>query len=432
MKRLMLVLLSVIVLAVPMAIQAQDVSGGSIEEIASSVVLIETIRGIRAISSGTGTIISPDGLIYTNQHVIEDGNDFAIYLLGEDLGEQPDLRYYASLLYVSRSLDFAILEIDRDANGNAINASNESLPYLPPTHVEDVSIGDTIRIFGYPGIGDGYMIVTSGEIVAVQNGTINGQRVPVWYRTDAEISGGNSGGLAVNQNGEFIGLPTWVVSEERTAGRLGGILPIGAIEMSLETRPPQLDSADGSNADGSLRVINDSDVAICSAFISPTTSDSWGANQLSGQILGGAQFVWEFPDGAYDILLRDCSDNTLEDFRNVIVAGVTTFTYNPDESTYSSDDGGSIVIPDDDGVITLSITNNAPEAICYVYFSLTTSDSWGEPRLGATEFIRRGDTSTWEVDPGNYDVLMQDCAEETLEDLRNINLTTSSVEITYP
>jgi hypothetical protein len=418
-------------LLLPMGTQAQDVGGGSIEEIASSVVMIETIRGVRVISGGTGTIISPEGRIYTNEHVIEGGDDFAIYMLDDDLGEQPTLRYYASLEYVSNTLDFAVLQIDRDASGRGIDASLESLPYLSPAHTEDVTIGDRIRIFGYPGIGDGYIIITSGEIVAVQNGTIRGERIPVWYRTDAEISGGNSGGLAVNEAGEFIGLPTWVVTEDRTAGRLGGILPIGAIQQSFGAASPSDGSTQSVDA-GMLTVVNNSTAVICSAYISPSTAPSWGQNLLgTNQINGGASFSWEFEIGSYDILLVNCDGDTLEDFRNVTVEDGTIFTYSPGDSTFVSGESATEAAPSvgNDGVLT--VVNNSGVTICFVYISPTTASTWGSDQLGAEEVIRAGASREWTLASGTYDVLLQDCERGDLRDTRDVDLTAGDVEIVH-
>jgi len=418
----------------PAWVIAQDVSGESIEEIASSVVMIETLRGRRAIAGGTGTIISGNGIIYTNQHVIEDGDDYAIYMLDGDIGEQPELRYYASLLYVSDRLDFAVLQIDRDERRNPINAETENLPYLPANKQDQVSVGDSVRVFGYPGIGEGYMIITSGEIVSVQNGTIGGERLPVWYRTDAEISGGNSGGLAVNEMGEFIGLPTWVVSEERTAGRLGGILPLQAILRDINANfdpdtPQQAQPPAGSG--NTLTVVNDSLTAICSAYISPTTARVWGGDQLeNNQIGAGASFSWDFTTGSYDLLLVGCDGRTLEDFRNITVEGGTIFTYTPGGSTFVTGDAP----PDADvnGLVTLGLQNNGIVNICYVYISESNDLTWGEDQLGPSEIIRAGTTRTWDLSPGRYDVLLEDCNREELDDVRNIDLTTDSYTLTYP
>ncbi|MEO0563217.1 MAG: serine protease [Chloroflexota bacterium] len=432
MKRLLLVVAVFVVGLMPLAAQ-QDVSGGSIEEIASSVVSIEAIRGVRAISGGTGTIVSPDGTIYTNQHVIEGGNDFAIYLLTDDLGDLPELRYYASLVYSDPDLDFAILQIDRDANGRSVNAAQENLRYLPPTHSTDVSIGDDIRVFGYPGIGEGYMIVTSGEVVAVQNGNINGERVPVWYRTDAEISGGNSGGLAVNESGEFIGLPTWVLTEERTAGRLGGILPIGAVELSLASAGPLDESANAGP--GELTVVNDSSQVICSAYISPSTAPDWGPELLDGrQITGGASFAFTFSPGSYDILLVDCNDNELEDFRNIRVRGSTVFTFTPGGNSTFTAEGGSGTAPGDRlfGEASLVVANNSRETICFVFISPSSASTWGEDQLGDTEVISSGATRSWDLESGTYDVRFLDCEGEEMLDERGISVRDGAFQLDYP
>ncbi|MBL8131078.1 MAG: hypothetical protein JNL42_04410, partial [Anaerolineae bacterium] len=82
---------------------------------------------------------------------------------------------------------------------------------------------------------DGYMVLTGGAITTIQNGNLNGERIPLWYQTDAQISPGNSGGLAVNSEGRMVGIPTAVRSEERTLGRLGGILTATAIQSALYT-----------------------------------------------------------------------------------------------------------------------------------------------------------------------------------------------------
>ncbi|MEM6529905.1 MAG: serine protease [Chloroflexota bacterium] len=142
------IIVIMLLLAVPASLFAQDVTSGSIEDVASSVVLVEAVDGQWASSGGSGTIVSPDGIIYTNRHVIEDGDDFAIYML-DDIREQPVLRYYASLQYVSSNIDvdFAILQIDRDSNQRPIDAAAENLPYLPAASDSEVNIGDRVRIF---------------------------------------------------------------------------------------------------------------------------------------------------------------------------------------------------------------------------------------------------------------------------------------------
>ena len=230
-KKLTLFCLLVLALSGPALAQA-GLSRQQIQEIAQSVVQIVALRRGRPVSTGSGTIIDAKGLIFTNRHVIEDADDYAILML-EDLREPPVHRYYASVIGVSDTLDFAALQIDRDENGRQIDASTLNLPFIDRSN-EDVLHGDPVYIFGFPGIGGGYLVVTQGAITTVENGTINGRRLAVWYQTDAEISPGNSGGLAVNQDGDFIGIPTAVQSEERTLGRLGGVLPVSAIFATFD------------------------------------------------------------------------------------------------------------------------------------------------------------------------------------------------------
>lgn len=225
-----------------------------IDRISQSVVLIGTLdRRGNLIGTGSGTIVTASGLIYTNSHVIEDGRDFEIYIL-DDPNELPVHRYYAQLIEDYRELDFAILQIDRLSNGREINTSTLNLPYLEPQAAE-VSRGDRIYAFGYPGIGDGYLVLTNGTITTIQNGQVAGQRMPIWYQTDAELSPGNSGGLAVNTQGQVVGIPTAVSSERETGGRLGGILPMSAVLALIGsgsgTRAPSV--VEGSSPDDTPR-----------------------------------------------------------------------------------------------------------------------------------------------------------------------------------
>lgn len=209
-----------------------NLSRDQISQIATSVVQILALdNNGEPYSTGSGTIVDSTGVIYTNQHVVEGASDFAI-LMVDDMREVPSLRYFASLVGASADLDFAILQIDRDDEGKGLNSLN--LPTVP-FGKSDIGHGDRVYIFGFPTIGEGYLVLTQGTITTIENGTINEERLPVWYQTDAEISPGNSGGLVVNEAGEFIGIPTAVQSEERTLGRLGGILPMTAIAAMLES-----------------------------------------------------------------------------------------------------------------------------------------------------------------------------------------------------
>ncbi len=219
--------------APPLAINRDGVlDRAEIAQLARSVVLVAIVERGRFYPSGTGTITSPEGLVLTSAHVVEGAEQVAIGVL-DDLNDPPLWRYLGDVVSLDKQIDVALIALHSDLDGQPLTTS-PNLPYAPVTLAADeVYRGDTVYIFGYPDIGDDYLVVTQGNIVSVENGTINGQRMPVWYRTDAEIAPGNSGGLVVNGNGEFVGIPTFVQSEEQTGGRLGGIRPAQVALMAV-------------------------------------------------------------------------------------------------------------------------------------------------------------------------------------------------------
>ncbi|MGQ9887263.1 MAG: S1 family peptidase [Aggregatilineales bacterium] len=233
MKRLLLFFVAALALLPAIATAQARLGRDEINRIAQSVVYIVTLgRGDQAIASGSGTLVQASGLIYTNQHVIADGNDYMIYLL-EDISEMPVHRYYAHVVREYTDLDFAILQIDRDASRTPVAPGALNLPHIELVPA-DVSLGDRVFVFGYPDIGGGYLVFTEGTISSIQSGTVAGQRLPAWYQTDAEIAPGNSGGLAVSESGVPLGIPTAVRTDQHTGGRLGGILPFGAVQALIE------------------------------------------------------------------------------------------------------------------------------------------------------------------------------------------------------
>jgi S1-C subfamily serine protease len=216
---------------VPADTLAQSLGRERVDRISEAVVRIVTLERGTSVSTGSGTVVEPRGVIYTNRHVIEDGDDYLIEIL-EDVNEPPVGRYRARLTGYSLDVDFAILEIDRDASGQPVDTADIHLPFLSPAN-PDVHRGDRIFVFGYPGIGEGFLAFTEGAVTSIRNGTLGDARLPVWYQTDAQISPGNSGGIAVNAAGEIVGIPTAVRTETHTGGRLGGILAIGAAQAAL-------------------------------------------------------------------------------------------------------------------------------------------------------------------------------------------------------
>jgi hypothetical protein len=265
-----------LVFAATTSVLAQDgLNSKRISLIAKSVVQILALDANgQPFSSGSGTIVDAGGLIYTNLHVVQGGSDYAIYLT-DDMSETPTHQYYASVVGVSPFIDFAVLQIDRDKFGRRVDPDRLELPYIASA-TSDVRHGQRLYIFGYPGIGEGYIVLTQGTITTIENGSVGDERMPLWLQTDAEISPGNSGGLVVNDNGEFIGIPTAVRSESNTGGRLGGILPYTAINTVL-------------NIDGGIVAMED--------LIGTTTTTTVSTSSLVGGVSVDCGRLGSFDNG---------------------------------------------------------------------------------------------------------------------------------------
>ncbi len=158
--------------------------------------------------SGSGTLLTPDGLILTNAHVALSDEYYHVEKLKIALtinqDEPPQARYYAEVMQADESLDIAVLRITTDLDGNPVNPQN--LPFVPLGDSDKLNLGDAITILGYPGIGGETITLTKGEVSGFTAERGRGNRG--FIKTSATIAGGNSGGLAIDENGYLIGVPT--------------------------------------------------------------------------------------------------------------------------------------------------------------------------------------------------------------------------------
>ena len=160
------------------------------------------------VCSGSGTVVDSDGTILTNAHVVVQNSFCPFTTIGvavtEDSGRPPVLNFEADILVSDAELDLAVLRISRTTDGAAV--SDPGIPALPLGDSDAVVIGDNLRILGYPSIG--------GDTITFTNGFVSGFTAQAgvdersWIKTDATIAGGNSGGTALNDLGELVGVPT--------------------------------------------------------------------------------------------------------------------------------------------------------------------------------------------------------------------------------
>jgi S1-C subfamily serine protease len=158
--------------------------------------------------TGSGTIISPEGLILSNAHVVLPDRYFPVdelvIAMTSTQDEEPQPTYFAEVLQADAALDLAVVRVATDMDGNSV--SNLNLPYVPLGDSGTLSLGDAITILGYPGIGGDTVTLTRGEVSGFTSQPQYGQRA--FIKTSATIAGGNSGGLAVDAQGNLIGVPT--------------------------------------------------------------------------------------------------------------------------------------------------------------------------------------------------------------------------------
>ena len=142
---------------------------------------------------GSGVIVSPDGYILTNNHVVDDATDVTVTL--------PDRREFKGrVVGKDAKIDLAVVKID---------ASN--LPAITVGNSAKLDVGDCVLAIGNPyGVGQ---TVTMGIISATGRTGLGIEEYEDFIQTDAAINPGNSGGALVNDRGELIGINTAILAE---------------------------------------------------------------------------------------------------------------------------------------------------------------------------------------------------------------------------
>lgn len=144
------------------------------------------------VGTGSGVIISEDGYIVTNNHVVKDASEIEITLNNKK-------SYTAKLIGTDSKMDIALLKINAD----------EKLPYTVFANSDSVKIGEWVLAVGNP-----YNLtstVTAG-IVSAKARNLDSSGIQSFIQTDAAVNPGNSGGALVNTHGQLIGINTMISS----------------------------------------------------------------------------------------------------------------------------------------------------------------------------------------------------------------------------
>jgi S1-C subfamily serine protease len=207
--------------------------GAVVEAVGPSVAAIQTDLGgpFGRRAAGTGIVISADGEVLTNAHVVEGAGTIHVTLAGE-----PQSRT-ATLVGADPSADLALLRID-DAQGLTPATLGSSATLAIGDDV--VAIGNALALRGGPTVTRG-IVSALGRTLDTRNGTMVGL-----IQTDASISSGNSGGPLVNAAGEVIGINTAVATSAvgAAAENIGFAIAIDQARPVIERLRSGADAAD--------------------------------------------------------------------------------------------------------------------------------------------------------------------------------------------
>ena len=163
---------------------------------------------------GSGVIVSPEGHILTNNHVIEDADDIEVVLAD-------GRRTVAKVIGTDPDTDLALLKIKLD-----------KLPVIVLGQTQQLQVGDVVLAIGNPfGVGQ---TVTSGIVSALGRSQLGINTFENFIQTDAAINPGNSGGALVDVNGNLMGINTAIYSRSGGSMGIGFAIPISTAQQVMQ------------------------------------------------------------------------------------------------------------------------------------------------------------------------------------------------------
>jgi serine protease Do len=167
-------------------------------------------------SLGSGVIVRPDGVILTNHHVVDGGQEIRVALTDRR-------EFQARILLSDPRTDLAVLKIE---------PGGQTLPYLQFGDSDRVQVGDLVLAIGDPfGVGQ---TVTSGIVSALARSNGGADDYQFFIQTDAPINPGNSGGALVTMDGRLIGINSSIVSSSGGSVGIGYAIPANMARIVVE------------------------------------------------------------------------------------------------------------------------------------------------------------------------------------------------------
>ncbi len=167
---------------------------------------------------GSGVIISPDGYIVTNNHVVDGASDIRVTMSNREV-------LSAKLIGTDPLTDLAVIKV----NG-------KNLPSVPWGNSANLHPGQTVLAFGNPY---GFQFTVTRGIISALNrpnpDATDRHKPGEFIQTDAAINPGNSGGALVDARGELIGINTFLISSSGSFSGMGFAIPTQIVEPTVET-----------------------------------------------------------------------------------------------------------------------------------------------------------------------------------------------------
>ena len=167
-------------------------------------------------SLGSGVIVRPDGVVVTNNHVVDKADQIIVVL-----SDRRELE--AKVVLTDERTDLAVLRID---------AGGETLPYLALRDSDDLEVGDLVLAIGNPfGVGQ---TVTSGIVSALARVAEGVSDFSFFIQTDAAINPGNSGGALIAMDGRLAGVNTAIFSKSGGSMGIGFAIPSNMVARVVD------------------------------------------------------------------------------------------------------------------------------------------------------------------------------------------------------
>ncbi len=203
---------------------------------------------------GSGVIVSPDGYILTNNHVVEGADEIEVQLNDARITR-------AKVIGTDPETDLAIVKVNLDR-----------LPVIALGNSDSLQVGDQVLAIGNPfGVGQ---TVTAGIVSATGRNQLGINTFENFIQTDAAINPGNSGGALVDVNGNLMGINTAIYSRSGGSMGIGFAIPVNTARQVLE----------GIVKEG---VVRRGWIGVEPADLSPELAETFGVKARKGVLITG-------------------------------------------------------------------------------------------------------------------------------------------------